>query len=166
MPVSGLRRQLAALALAVAGEHGFALGGGNALLAYGVISRPAWDAGLFTGQEHGVQAAAGAVAAARFGPERQDQAAGLTGIVAGMDEGLAEWIVTACGGEQMALQAGLFRLVPRAGDHGHPPGPGSGKRRRRDGVRAGQPRRAAGLRGRGRCAGPLRCQPANPVPGG
>ena len=56
------------------------LGGGNALLAHGVISRPTQDAGLFTGQEHGVQAAAGFVEAALrgagFRPERQDQAAG------------------------------------------------------------------------------------------
>ena len=56
MPVSDLHRQIAALALAAAGEHGFALGGGNALLAHGVISRPTLDAGLFTGQEHRVQA--------------------------------------------------------------------------------------------------------------
>jgi hypothetical protein len=79
MPVSGLHRQIAALALAAAGEPGFALGGGNAL-ACGVISRPTQDAGLFTGQEHGVQAAAGAVEAALrgagFRPGRQDQAAG------------------------------------------------------------------------------------------
>ncbi len=66
MPVSDLHRQLATLALTAAGERGFALGG-NALLARGVISRPARDAGLFTGQEHGVQAAAGAVAAAPCG---------------------------------------------------------------------------------------------------
>ncbi len=80
MLVSGLHRQVAALALAVAGEHGFALGGGSALLARGVISRPTQDAGLFTGQEHGIQAAAGFVEAALLGagfrPERQDQAAG------------------------------------------------------------------------------------------
>jgi len=44
--------------------RGFALGGGNALLAYGLISRPTRDVDLFTDQEHGVQAAAGAVEAA------------------------------------------------------------------------------------------------------
>ena len=90
MPVSGLHRQIAALALAAAGEHGFALGG-NALLAQGVISRPTQDAGLFTGQEHGARAAAGFVEAALravgFGPGRQDQAAGLTGIFPGIGEG-------------------------------------------------------------------------------
>ena len=40
MPVSDLHRQVAAVALAAAAEQGFALGGGNALLAHGVISRP------------------------------------------------------------------------------------------------------------------------------
>jgi len=80
LPVSDLHRQIAALALAAAGEHRFALGGGNAVLARGGISRLTQDAGLFTGQEHGIQAAAGFVEAALrgagFRPERQDQAAG------------------------------------------------------------------------------------------
>jgi hypothetical protein len=43
MLVSDLHRQVAAVALAAAAEHGFALGGGNALLAHGVISRPTQD---------------------------------------------------------------------------------------------------------------------------
>ena len=65
MPVSDLHRQVAAVALAAARDHhGFALGGGNALLAHGVISRPTQDADLFTGQEHRVQAAADVVEAA------------------------------------------------------------------------------------------------------
>jgi hypothetical protein len=81
MPVSDLHRQLAAVALAAASEHGFALGG-NALLAHGVISRPTQDVDLFTNQEHGVQAAADAVHAALhragFQAERQGQTGGLT----------------------------------------------------------------------------------------
>ena len=48
MPVSDLHRRVAAVALAAAGQHGFALGGGNALLAHGVISRPTQDVDLFT----------------------------------------------------------------------------------------------------------------------
>ena len=112
MPVSDLHRQVAAVALAAAREYGFALGGGNALLAHGVISRPTLDVDLFTDQETGVQAAAGAVEAALrgagFEPERQDQSAGLTDIFPGMGEGLAEWIVTAAGGEQMVLQLAYF----------------------------------------------------------
>jgi hypothetical protein len=112
MPVSDLHRRVAAVALAAAGQHGFALGGGNALLAHGVISRPTQDVDLFTDQEHGVEAAAGAVEAALrnagFEPERQDQAAGLADMFPGMGEGLAEWMVTAPGGEQMVLQLAYF----------------------------------------------------------
>jgi hypothetical protein len=112
MPVSDLHRQIAAVALAAAGEYGFALGGGNALLAHGIISRPTQDVDLFTDQEHGVHDAAGAVEVALrgagFAPERQDQAAGLLDIFPGMGEGLAEWIVTAPGGEQMVLQLAFF----------------------------------------------------------
>ncbi len=112
MPVSDLHRQVAAVALAAAREHGFALGGGNALLAYGVISRPTQDVDLFTDQEHGVEGAAGAVETALrhagFETERQDQVAGLDDLFPGMGEGLAEWVVTAPGGAQMMLQLAYF----------------------------------------------------------
>ena len=135
MTASGLHRQIAAPALAAAGEHGFAPGGGSAPLARGVISRPTQDAGLFTGQEHGGQAAAGAVQAARrgagFEPERQDQAAGLTGIFPGMGEGLAEWIVTAPAGSRWRCNWLIPGSGPRAGAHGHRPGPGPGRCRGR-----------------------------------
>jgi hypothetical protein len=118
MPVSDLHRQVAAVALAAAAGHGFALGGGNALLAHGVISRPTQDVDLFTDQEHGVEAAAGAVEAALrgagFAAERQDQTGGLTDIFPGLGEGLAEWIVTTPAGEQMLLQLAYF-------DRGHDP---------------------------------------------
>jgi hypothetical protein len=60
MPVSELHRRVAAVALRAAARHGFALGGGNALLAHGVISRPTQDVDLFTDQQDGVEAAAGA----------------------------------------------------------------------------------------------------------
>jgi len=112
MPVSDLHRQVAAVALAAAAGHGFALGGGNALLAHGVISRPTRDAGLFTDQEHGVQAAADAVGAALrragFQAARQDQTGGLSDLFPGIGEGLAEWIVTAPAGEQLLLQLAYF----------------------------------------------------------
>jgi len=64
MPVSGLHRQVASIALAAAARHGFALGGGNALLAHGLTTRPTQDVDLFTDQEHGVEAATAAVEAA------------------------------------------------------------------------------------------------------
>ena len=112
MPVSALHRRVAAVALAAAAVHGFALGGGNALLAHGVISRPTQDVDLFTDQEHGVQAAAGAVQAALrragFQAVRQGQAGGLSDMFPDIGEGLAEWIVTAAAGEQMLLQLAYF----------------------------------------------------------
>jgi hypothetical protein len=112
MPVSDLHHRVAAVALAAAAKHGFAVGGGNALLAHGVITRPTQDVDLFTDQEHGVEAAAGAVEAALrqagFQPERQEQAAGLADLFPGMGEGLAEWIVTGPGGAQMVLQLAYF----------------------------------------------------------
>jgi nucleotidyltransferase AbiEii toxin of type IV toxin-antitoxin system len=112
MPVTPLHAQVARIALGAAAGHGFALGGGNALLAYGLISRPTRDVDLFTDQEHGVQAAAGGVEAALrdagFAAERRDQAAGLADVFPGMGEGLAEWVVTAADGEQMMLQMAYF----------------------------------------------------------
>lgn len=77
MPVSPLHAQVASIALGAAAAHGFALGGGNALLAYGIISRPTRDVDLFTDQENGVLAAAGTVEAALgdagFAALRRDQ---------------------------------------------------------------------------------------------
>jgi len=112
MPVSELHRQVASIALDAAAGHGFALGGGNALLAHGVITRPTQDVDLFTDQEHGVEAAAGAVEAALrgagFRAERQDQVTGLADIFPGMGEGLAEWIVADPGGVELTLQMAYF----------------------------------------------------------
>ena len=112
MPISDLHRQVASVALAVAAGHGFALGGGNALLAHGLTTRPTLDVDLFTNQEHGVENAAAAVeaalAAAGLRAERQDDAAGLADLFPGMGQGLAEWIVTGPGGEQTMLQMAYF----------------------------------------------------------
>jgi hypothetical protein len=63
MPVIALHVQVARIALGTSAGHGFALGSGKALLAYGLISWPTGDVDLFTDQEHGVQTAAGAVEA-------------------------------------------------------------------------------------------------------
>jgi hypothetical protein len=112
MPVSQLHGQVAAIALRAAAPHGFALGGGNALLAHGITNRPTRDVDVFSDEQGGVEAAADAVEAALlgagFGTERRDETAGLADIFDGMGEGLAEWIVTAPGGEQMMLQLAYF----------------------------------------------------------
>ncbi len=49
---------IARLALAVARKHGFALAGGHALIAHGIINRPTQDIDLFADETSGVQAAA------------------------------------------------------------------------------------------------------------
>jgi hypothetical protein len=112
MPVRELHGQVAAIALRAAARHGFALGGGNALMAHGVIDRFTADVDLFTDEEAGVAAAADAVEAALrragFAVERQDLTGGLGDIFYEMGKGLAEWIVTAPGGEQMMLQMAYF----------------------------------------------------------
>ena len=56
MPVDEFHRAVAATALRAAARYGFALGGGNALIAYGLIDRPTQDVDLFTDREHGVRA--------------------------------------------------------------------------------------------------------------
>jgi hypothetical protein len=108
MAVSPLHRKVALVALAAAAAHGFALGGGNALLAYGITTRPTQDVDLFTDREHGVEAAADAVQAALrdagFQTERHDGAAGLADIFPDMGQGLAEWTVTSPDGEHTVLQ--------------------------------------------------------------
>lgn len=116
MPVSELHRRVAAVALRAASRHGFALGGGNALIAHGVIDRVTQDVDLFTDDEHGVEAAAGAVEAAlRAAGFRADRAemAGLADVFEGMGDGLAEWTVTGPGGQQMMLQMAYFDRARR-----------------------------------------------------
>jgi hypothetical protein len=112
MPLDELHRRVATIALRVANRYGFALGGGNALIAHGLITRPTQDVDLFTNEEAGVEAAAGSVEAALrnagFETEREDTADGLSDMFEGMDEGLAEWTVTASDGQQIMLQMAYF----------------------------------------------------------
>ena len=112
MPIDELQREVATIALRTAARHGFALAGGNALIAHGIIDRPTDDVDLFSDQETAVAAAAdaveGALRAAGFEAERRDRAAGLEDIFFGIGEGLAEWVITAPGGEQTMLQMAYF----------------------------------------------------------
>jgi Nucleotidyl transferase AbiEii toxin, Type IV TA system len=117
MPISGLHHEVAAIALRAAVPHGFALGGGNALIAHGIIQRPTQDVDVFSDILGGVEAAAdgvdAALRAAGFGTARQDETGGLSDIFYGMGEGLAEWIITAPSGEQMILQMAYFERTRR-----------------------------------------------------
>lgn len=112
MPITELHSQIARIALRAGARHGFALAGGNALLAHQFIDRETEDVDLFTDEESGVEAAAGAVESALhragFITQRQDKTAGLADIFEGMGEGLAEWIVTAPDGQQTMLQMSYF----------------------------------------------------------
>jgi hypothetical protein len=112
MPLTDLHRRVATVALRVATRYGFALGGGNALIAHGLISRPTQDVDLFTNEEAGVGAAAASVEAALqaagFEAEREDDADGMLDVFEGAGEGLAEWTVTAPDGQRMMLQMAYF----------------------------------------------------------
>jgi hypothetical protein len=112
MPISELQREVATIALRAAARHGFALAGGNALIAHGVINRPTDDVDLFSDQESGVVAAADAVESALreagFVAERLDRWDELEDIFDGAGEGLAEWVVTAPSGQQTMLQMAYF----------------------------------------------------------
>jgi hypothetical protein len=112
MPLTDLHRRVATVALRVATRYGFALGGGNALIAHGLISRPTQDVDLFTNEEAGVGAAAASVEAALqaagFEAEREDDADGMFDVFEGAGEGLAEWTVTAPDGQRMMLQMAYF----------------------------------------------------------
>lgn len=112
MPIDELHREVAAVCLRAAAGHGFALAGGNALIAHGIIDRPTDDVDLFSDQEAGVAAAGQAVEdalrEAGFRAERRDKTGSLGDIFDGMGEGLAEWIITAPGGQQTMLQMAYF----------------------------------------------------------
>lgn len=116
MPVNEFHHQVAAIVLRVAAEYGFAVGGGTALIAHGIVDRYTADLDLVSPQEGAVEAAAARVEAALraegLQAERQDRTDGL------IDEwpewqddlggGLGEWVITAPGGEQMVLQMACF----------------------------------------------------------
>jgi hypothetical protein len=112
MPINELHREVAAIALRAAAGHGFALAGGNALIAHGIIDRPTDDVDLFSDQEAGVAAAAQAVETALreagFQASRRDKGSGLGDIFYGMGEGLAEWVITGPGGQETMLQMAYF----------------------------------------------------------
>lgn len=77
------------------------------------VHREVASVALSAASEHGVRTASAAVedalAAAGYGIERQDKTEGLADIFGEeMNEGLAEWVVTAPDGKQLALQMAYF----------------------------------------------------------
>ena len=57
MTVDAFYRDVARIALTVAGKHGFVLGGGVAWLVNGLVERPTEDVDLFTDEADGAAAA-------------------------------------------------------------------------------------------------------------
>jgi len=58
---AAFQRRVASLALAVAQRQGFALAGGQALIAHGIVNRVTEDVDLFTDDHVGVRSAVEAV---------------------------------------------------------------------------------------------------------
>lgn len=108
MGIIAFHRRVARIALAVAASEGFALGGGNALIAHGVVNRMTEDVDLFTDREDGVARAAGAVQAALLASglaaDRHDKTGGLSDIFEGMGEQMAEWAVAGSARDYTTLQ--------------------------------------------------------------
>jgi Nucleotidyl transferase AbiEii toxin, Type IV TA system len=115
MAIASLHRDVAAIALSASASHGFALAGGNALIAHGLISRLTQDIDLFSDVESAVAAAAdGVVNALRdagYTVQPRDNADQLADVFEGMEEGLAEWIVVAPSGDHVLLQMAYFERI-------------------------------------------------------
>ncbi|MGC4806291.1 nucleotidyl transferase AbiEii/AbiGii toxin family protein [Micromonospora sp. DT233] len=87
--------EIARVALSVAKQHGFALGGGLALVLHGVVDRPTEDVDTFTDRDGGVAAAAKAVEealrTAGFQVTQVDDDSELPALIYGLDEHITEW---------------------------------------------------------------------------
>jgi hypothetical protein len=112
MPIHPLHREVALIALGAVSKYGFALGGGNALMAHHIGDRPTQDVDLVTNAQDLVPVAAGevedALRAAGYKAERNDKAGDFGDIWEGLGEDMAEWLVTAPDGRQMMLQLAYF----------------------------------------------------------
>jgi hypothetical protein len=62
--IDAFQADVARIALDAAGSHGFALAGGNALVAHGIVQRPTKDVDLFSDEPGGPGAVTAAVQAA------------------------------------------------------------------------------------------------------
>jgi hypothetical protein len=91
---AAFQRRVASLALAVAQERGFALAGGQALIAHGIVNRATEDIDLFTDDRVGVRQAVEAVTTALteagLDVERVAEMDELDEVFAGFGDDLAE----------------------------------------------------------------------------
>lgn len=102
---------VAQIALRASQRHGFALGGGQALIAHGLVSRNTEDIDLFTDEDHAVQIGATAVEealrTAGYESTRLPEVEGLGELFEGFDDGMVELEVT---DEQHLVRLTLARL--------------------------------------------------------
>jgi hypothetical protein len=105
--VTDFFRDVARIALAVAGKHGFVLGGGVAWLVNGLVQRPTEDVDLFTDTADGVAAAADEVTAALIAAGYSVARETTDELFDGMDDNLREFLVAGGG---RALRLTLCRL--------------------------------------------------------
>jgi hypothetical protein len=105
------KASVARAALQAASDHGFALAGGNALVAHGIISRPTEDVDLFADAAGAVGAAAGPVAEALTSAGLTVTPVAETGdlgeVFYGFDQEMAEYEVSG-GGHVVRLQLVRF----------------------------------------------------------
>jgi hypothetical protein len=110
-PPDEFKASVARVALQAASEHGFALAGGNALVAHGIISRPTADVDLFAAEPGAVGAAAGlvaeALAAAGLTVTPVEETGDLAEAFYGFDQEMAEFEVSG-GGQAVRLQLVRF----------------------------------------------------------
>jgi hypothetical protein len=86
--------EVARITLAATAHHGFALAGGQALIAYGVVDRPTEDVDLFTDEDGGVRAAlppaVDALRRAGFAVGEVPETTELGAVFEGFDSDVAE----------------------------------------------------------------------------
>jgi hypothetical protein len=89
-PVGPFLAEITRVALAAAQRHRFALGGGHALVLYGVVDRPTADVDLFTDHDGPVRGAAdlvrAALTAAGFTAVEVERDSDLDGVVDGLTD--------------------------------------------------------------------------------
>lgn len=99
------------VALAAAQPWDFALGGGLALLAHGVVERPTLDVDLFTADDRGVRDAASAVAEALleagYEATEVEIESDLAGLVEGFDSAMVELEVVTPEGLTIPVSLGV-----------------------------------------------------------
>jgi hypothetical protein len=90
-PSAEFQARVAQLALSVASQYGFALAGGHALIAHGIVNRPTTDVDLFTNTAIGIGTAAGPVSnVLRSAGLRVDQIHRDASLIYGLDDELVE----------------------------------------------------------------------------